>query len=99
MAIPSETAKAASGAQDTEELKCGLVFFLICFVACCSVAGAGEIVWGVLVWPPLGGNHLWISSWSLWTLCLGQTGGTGPRDDCSVVRQLFLGLFCRGEDY
>lgn len=30
---------------------------------------------------------------------VGTSWGTGPGDDCSVLRQLFLGLFCRGEDY
>lgn len=57
-------------------------------VGCWSMNGAGEIACGILVWPAPGRNHLWISSWSLWTLWLRQAGGTGPRDDCSVVRQL-----------
>lgn len=44
MSIPSEIVRVGSGEQETEEFKCGLVFFLVCFVACCSIDGAGETV-------------------------------------------------------
>lgn len=53
MAIPSEIVKAGSGAQETEGFKCGLVFFLICFVACCSMDGQERLIVGF--WS---GHHL-----------------------------------------